>query len=138
MIRQRTLKNIIRATGIGLHTGNKVYLTLRPAAVDTGIVFRRVDLDEPVEIVAKADSVVDTRLSTTLGNGDATIDDIIYAIDQAQKEYPREDHRHIIVHCQTARFDQLDEMKRLGITPSFFSAHAYYYPDVMAVRCLRT
>jgi predicted amidohydrolase YtcJ len=63
------------------------------------------------------------------GNGDATIDDIIYAVDQAQKEYPREDHRHIIVHCQTARYDQLDEMKRLGITPSFFSAHAYYWGD---------
>jgi predicted amidohydrolase YtcJ len=63
------------------------------------------------------------------GNGDATIDDIIYAIEQAQKEYPREDHRHIIVHCQTVRNDQLDEMKRLGITPSFFSAHAYYWGD---------
>lgn len=63
------------------------------------------------------------------GNGDATIDDIIYAIDQAQQEYPRDDHRHIIVHCQTARDDQLDEMKRLGITPSFFSAHAYYWGD---------
>ena len=63
------------------------------------------------------------------GNGDATIDDIIYAVDQAQKEYPRKDHRHIIVHCQTARYDQLDQMKRLGITPSFFSAHAYYWGD---------
>jgi predicted amidohydrolase YtcJ len=63
------------------------------------------------------------------GNGDATIDDIIYAIDLAQKDYPRDDHRHIIVHCQTARNDQLDEMKRLGITPSFFSAHAYYWGD---------
>jgi predicted amidohydrolase YtcJ len=63
------------------------------------------------------------------GNGDATIDDIIYAVDQAQKEYPRKDHRHIIVHCQTARYDQLDELKRLGITPSFFSAHAYYWGD---------
>ena len=50
MIRQRTLKNMIRATGVGLHTGDKVYLTLRPAAPDTGIVFRRVDLPEPVEI----------------------------------------------------------------------------------------
>ena len=63
------------------------------------------------------------------GNGDATIDDIIYAVDQAQKEYPRKDHRHILVHCQTVRYDQLDEMKRLGITPSFFSAHAYYWGD---------
>jgi len=63
------------------------------------------------------------------GNGDATNDDIIYAVDQAQKEYPREDCRHIIIHCQTARDDQLDEMKRLGLTPSFFSAHAYYWGD---------
>lgn len=73
MIRQRTLKNIIRATGIGLHTGEKVYLTLRPAAVDTGIVFRRVDLDEPVEIVAAPENVGDTRLSTTLMNGDVRV-----------------------------------------------------------------
>ena len=50
MIRQRTLKNMIRATGVGLHTGDKVYLTLRPAAPNAGIVFRRVDLPEPVEI----------------------------------------------------------------------------------------
>lgn len=73
MIRQRTLKNIIRATGIGLHTGEKVYLTLRPAAVDTGIVFRRIDLDEPVEIVAAPENVGDTRLSTTLMNGEVRI-----------------------------------------------------------------
>ena len=57
MIRQRTLKNIIRATGIGLHSGEKVYLTLRPAAVDTGIVFRRMDLDPVVEIPALAKNV---------------------------------------------------------------------------------
>ncbi|MEJ2687266.1 MAG: UDP-3-O-acyl-N-acetylglucosamine deacetylase [Gammaproteobacteria bacterium] len=66
MIRQRTLKNIIRATGVGLHTGEKVYLTLRPAAVDTGIVFRRVDLDPPVDIKAGPEYVGDTQLSTTL------------------------------------------------------------------------
>ena len=73
MIRQRTLKNVIRATGVGLHTGNKVYLTLRPAAPDTGIVFRRVDLDAPVEIKACPANVGDTRLSTTLVNGDVRI-----------------------------------------------------------------
>ncbi len=73
MIRQRTLKNIIRATGIGLHTGEKVYLTLRPAAVDTGIVFRRVDLEPVVEIEAKPENVGDTRLSTTLMNGDVRV-----------------------------------------------------------------
>ncbi len=66
MIRQRTLKNIIRATGIGLHTGQKVYLTLRPALPDTGIIFRRVDLPEPVEIPATPENVGETTLSTTL------------------------------------------------------------------------
>lgn len=73
MIRQRTLKNVIRATGIGLHTGKKVYLTLRPAAVDTGIVFRRIDLETPVEIEANPENVGDTRLSTTLIKGDVRV-----------------------------------------------------------------
>ena len=66
MIRQRTLKNTIRATGVGLHTGLKVALTLRPAAPDTGIVFRRVDLAQPVEIRAEPYAVGDTRLSSCL------------------------------------------------------------------------
>jgi UDP-3-O-[3-hydroxymyristoyl] N-acetylglucosamine deacetylase len=73
MIKQRTLKNVIRATGVGLHTGEKVYLTLRPAAPDSGIVFRRVDLDSPVDIPARAENVGDTRLSTTLVKDDARI-----------------------------------------------------------------
>lgn len=73
MIRQRTLKNIIRATGVGLHTGNKVFLTLRPAAPDSGIVFRRVDLDPPVDIPACPARVGDTRLSTTLEAGGARV-----------------------------------------------------------------
>ena len=66
MIRQRTLKNVIRATGIGLHTGEKVYLTVRPAPVDAGIIFRRVDLDPVVEIPAAAENVGETTLSSTL------------------------------------------------------------------------
>lgn len=73
MIRQRTLRNTIRATGIGLHTGDKVYLTLRPAPVDTGIVFRRVDLEPVVEIQGNALNVGDTTLSTTLVNGDVRV-----------------------------------------------------------------
>ncbi|WP_295456069.1 UDP-3-O-acyl-N-acetylglucosamine deacetylase [uncultured Thiodictyon sp.] len=73
MVKQRTLKNVIRATGVGLHTGDKVYLTLRPAAPDTGIVFRRVDLEQPVEIRACPHNVGDTRLSTTLVNGDVRV-----------------------------------------------------------------
>lgn len=82
MIRQRTLKNVIRATGVGLHTGDKVYLTLRPAAADTGIVFRRVDLPQPVEIRACPDNVGDTRLSTTLvkgGVGISTVEHLLSA-----------------------------------------------------------
>ncbi len=66
MIRQRTLKNVIRAMGVGLHTGKKVYLTLRPAPVNSGIRFRRVDLEEAVEILARPENVGDTKLSTTL------------------------------------------------------------------------
>lgn len=73
MIKQRTLKNVIRATGVGLHTGDKVYLTLRPAAPNAGIVFRRVDLDPIVEIAACPENVGDTQLSTTLVHGDVRI-----------------------------------------------------------------
>ncbi len=73
MLRQRTLKNTIRATGVGLHTGEKVFMTLRPAAVNSGIVFRRVDLDEPVDLPARADQVGDTMLGTTLINGDVRV-----------------------------------------------------------------
>ncbi len=73
MIRQRTLKNTIRAMGVGLHTGEKVFLTLKSAAVDTGIVFRRVDLDPIVEIPARTDFVGDTTLSTTLVKNGARV-----------------------------------------------------------------
>ncbi len=73
LIRQRTLKNVIRATGVGLHSGEKVYLTLRPAQPDTGVVFRRVDLDEPVEIKATASNVGATLLSTTLEQNGVTV-----------------------------------------------------------------
>ena len=64
--RQRTLKNHITATGVGLHTGQKVYLTLKPAPINCGIVFCRTDLETPVEIKAHPDSVGDTSLSTGL------------------------------------------------------------------------
>lgn len=66
MIKQRTLKNVIRATGVGLHSGEKVFMTLRPAAVNTGIVFRRIDLPQPVEIKAQAQLVGQTQLCTVL------------------------------------------------------------------------
>ncbi|WP_027856137.1 UDP-3-O-acyl-N-acetylglucosamine deacetylase [Marinobacterium jannaschii] len=83
MIRQRTLKNSIKATGIGLHTGQKVYLTLKPAPVDSGIVFRRVDLDPVVEIEAHAHNVVDTTLSTNLAKDGvrvATVEHLLSAM----------------------------------------------------------
>ena len=73
MIKQRTLKNVIRATGVGLHSGEKVFLTLRPAAPDSGIIFRRVDFAQPVEIHARAEHVGDTSLSTTLTKGSVRI-----------------------------------------------------------------
>ena len=73
MISQRTLKNVIRATGVGLHTGEKVLLALRPAPADTGIIFRRVDHDPVVEIPAAVSFVGDTRMSTTLGNHGVTV-----------------------------------------------------------------
>ncbi len=66
MIKQRTLKNTVRATGVGIHTGEKVYITLKPAAVDTGIVFKRTDFKNPVALPAKADLVGDTSMSTSL------------------------------------------------------------------------
>ena len=76
MLRQRTLKTSIRTTGVGLHTGARVELTLRPAPDDTGVVFHRVDLPTPVTIPARADNVGDTRLSSTLTLGDASISTI--------------------------------------------------------------
>ncbi len=73
MLRQRTLKRIASTVGIGLHSGTKVQLALRPAAVDTGIVFRRVDLDPPVEIAASAMAVGDTRMASTVERDGARI-----------------------------------------------------------------
>lgn len=76
MLKQRTLKNVIRATGVGLHTGTKVYLTLRPAPVDTGIIFVRTDLEPHVHIPALAHLVGDTTLSTTLVQDDVRVSTI--------------------------------------------------------------
>jgi UDP-3-O-[3-hydroxymyristoyl] N-acetylglucosamine deacetylase len=73
MIKQRTLKNAIRATGIGVHTGNKIYLTLKPAPVDAGIIFRRVDFPNPVDIPAASEFVGDTSMCTTLQKDGASI-----------------------------------------------------------------
>ncbi|WP_275287046.1 UDP-3-O-acyl-N-acetylglucosamine deacetylase [Halomonas elongata] len=83
MIRQRTLKNVIRATGVGLHSGKKVYLTLRPAPVDTGIVFVRTDLEPEVQIPARAENVTDTTLCTALSQDGvkvATVEHLMSAL----------------------------------------------------------
>ena len=69
MIAQRTIKSITQAVGVGLHSGQRVEMTLRPAQPNTGIVFRRVDLTEPVEIPVSATAVTDTRMASTLSNG---------------------------------------------------------------------
>src|SRR6202008_3639100 len=73
MLRQRTLKSLISASGVGLHTGRKVRITLRPAPPDTGIVFRRVDLDPAVDLPARAELVGEARLASTLVLGDVKI-----------------------------------------------------------------
>ena len=73
MLQQRTLKTLTRAVGVGLHSGQRVELTLRPTQPDTGIVFRRVDLPEPVDIVVSAAAVSDTRLASTLSNGNVKV-----------------------------------------------------------------
>ena len=73
MLAQRTLKSLTKAVGVGLHSGQRVELTLRPAPPDTGIVFRRVDLPEPVEIVVTATAVTDTRLASTISNGNVKV-----------------------------------------------------------------
>ncbi len=83
MLKQRTLKALIRATGVGLHSGEKVTMTLRPAQPNTGIVFRRVDLAQPVDIRAQAHSVTDTRLCSTLeenGSKVATVEHLMSAL----------------------------------------------------------
>jgi UDP-3-O-[3-hydroxymyristoyl] N-acetylglucosamine deacetylase len=83
MVKQRTLKTVVQATGVGLHTGEKVYLTLRPAPANSGIVFRRVDLPRPVDIPAEAHAVHDTRLSTCLeahGARVATVEHLMSAL----------------------------------------------------------
>ncbi len=73
MLAQRTLKSLTKAVGVGLHSGQRVELTLRPAAPDTGIVFRRVDLPHPVDIVISALAVTDTRLASTISNGNVKV-----------------------------------------------------------------
>ena len=73
MLKQRTLKSLVRTVGIGVHSGARVELVLRPAAADTGLVFRRTDLDPPVDVRAAPDAVVDTRMATTLGREGAAI-----------------------------------------------------------------
>ncbi len=76
MLRQRTLKNTIRATGVGLHSGKKVLMVLRPAPVDTGVVFRRTDLDESIDCRAYAENVGETMLGTTLMSDDVRVSTI--------------------------------------------------------------
>ena len=73
MLEQRTLKTLTRAVGVGLHSGQRVELTLRPAPADTGIVFRRVDLPDPVDIAVNAQAITDTRLASTIGTGNAKV-----------------------------------------------------------------
>jgi UDP-3-O-[3-hydroxymyristoyl] N-acetylglucosamine deacetylase len=84
MLRQRTLKSLIKSSGVGLHTGQKVRMSLRPAPVDTGVVFRRVDLTPPVDIPARAELVGEARLASTLVKGDAKV----YTVEHLMSALP--------------------------------------------------
>ena len=127
MIKQRTLKNVIRATGVGLHSGKKVFLTLRPAAPDTGIIFRRTDLEPAVEIAARAENVGDTSLSTSLTKGGdriATVEHLLSAfaglgidnayVDVSAPEVPIMDGSAgpFVFLIQSAGFEEQEVAKR--------------------------
>lgn len=127
MLKQRTLKNVIRATGVGLHTGRKVFVTLRPSGPDSGITFRRVDLDPPVEIPARAEFVGDTSLSTSLvheGTRISTVEHLLSAfaglgidnaiVDLSAPEVPIMDGSAgpFVFLIQSAGFQEQDAPKR--------------------------
>ncbi len=127
MLKQRTLKNVIRATGVGLHTGRKVFVTLRPAAPDIGIVFRRTDLSPRVDIPARAEHVGDTSLSTSLirdGVKISTVEHLLSAfaglgidnayVDLSAPEVPIMDGSAgpFVFLIQSAGFEEQDAPKR--------------------------
>jgi len=127
MLNQRTLKNVIRATGVGLHTGKKVLVTFRPAPPDRGIIFRRVDLDPVVEIPARAENVGDTSLSTSLmrdGVRISTVEHLLSAfaglgidnayVDLSAHEVPIMDGSEgaFVFLIQSAGFQEQSEPKR--------------------------
>ncbi len=127
MVGQRTLKNSIRATGVGLHTGKKVLMTLRPAPANAGILFRRTDLPAPAEVRAHAENVGDTMLGTTLGKGEArvsTVEHLLSAfaglgidnavVEVSAPEVPIMDGSAgpFVFLLQSAGIDELPEPKR--------------------------
>lgn len=127
MIKQRTVRNIIRAKGVGLHTGKDVYLTLRPAPVDSGIIFRRVDMDPVVEIPAKAENVGETTLSSTImkdGAKVSTVEHLLSAmaglgidnayVDVSAPEVPIMDGSsgHFVFLLQSAGIREQDAAKK--------------------------
>ena len=86
MIKQRTLKRIVQATGVGLHTGKKVTLTLRPASANTGVIYRRTDLNPPVDFPADAKYVRDTMLSTCLVNDEGVRISTVEHLNAAEQQ----------------------------------------------------
>jgi predicted amidohydrolase YtcJ len=89
--------------------------------------YPRIPRDELIEQVVRLHA---NGLQVAVhGNGDASIDDILDAFEAAQRAHPRADARHVVIHAQMARDDQLDRMKRLDVIPSFFSLHTYYWGD---------
>ena len=127
MVKQRTLKNIIRAAGVGLHTGEKVFLSLRPAPPNTGIVFTRTDGDSPIPVKANAVNVSDTTMATSIGEGSnkiSTVEHLMSAmaglgidnafVDVSASELPIMDGSAapFVFLIQSAGFQEQDAAKR--------------------------
>lgn len=128
MIKQRTIKNAVSETGIGLHKGDKVTMTLRPAPANTGIVFRRVDLEPYVDIPARANAVGDTMLCTCISNEDGTsistvehlasalaglgIDNIIIEVDSNELPIMDGSASPFIFLLQSAGVEELNAAKK--------------------------
>jgi len=129
-------KNRIRPAGVKIEHDGSIqaytgYLTnpyYTPRDGDANYCGYPVRSREALTAMVKKDNRAGYQIAIH-GNGDAAIDDILYAYEQAQTDFPRPDARHRIEHCQMAREDHLDKMRELGITPSFFVGHVYYWGD---------
>ena len=120
MLKQRTLKTVVTATGVGLHSGQRVELTLRPAPPDSGIVFRRVDLAVPVEIPVRCDAVSDTRMASTISAGIETIGPnfaSVAVVMRATQNTPNKPAQATVLGLRVTLTKQDDRWLVMDVTP---------------------